>query len=141
LFKNEPYKLELINELPDEEVIIYKNGDFVDLCKGPHLSTTGEIKAFKLLSVAGAYWRGDEKNPCFNASMVRRLLHEKTLLSIYRCWKKQKKRDHRKLGRELELYITDDIVGAGLIIYQPKGGAVTDCYRRLGKGRASEQRL
>ena len=121
LFKNEPYKLELINELPDEEVVIYKNGDFVDLCKGPHLSTTGEIKAFKLLSVAGAYWRGDEKKPMLQRIYGTAFASRKDLAKHLQMLEEAKKRDHRKLGRELELYITDDIVGAGLIIYQPKG--------------------
>jgi len=121
LFKNEPYKLELINELPDEEVVIYKNGDFVDLCKGPHLSTTGEIKAFKLLSVAGAYWRGDEKKPMLQRIYGTAFASRKDLAKHIQMLEEAKKRDHRKLGRELELYITDDIVGAGLIIYQPKG--------------------
>jgi len=121
LFQKEPYKLELVKELPDEEVIIYTNGDFVDLCKGPHLAATGEIKAFKLLSIAGAYWRGNENNPMLQRIYGTAFASRKDLAKHLQMLVEAKKRDHRKLGRELELYITDDTVGAGLIIYQPKG--------------------
>ncbi len=121
LFKKEPYKLELIKELPDEELIIYTNGDFVDLCKGPHLPATGEIKAFKLLSIAGAYWRGNENNPMLQRIYGTAFASRKDLAKYLQMLEEAKKRDHRKLGRELELYITDDTAGAGLIIYQPKG--------------------
>lgn len=121
LFKKEPYKLELIKELTDEDVTIYKNGDFVDLCKGPHLSSTGEIKAFKLLSIAGAYWRGSEKNPMLQRIYGTALASRKALDEHLRLLEETKKRDHRKLGRELEFYITDETAGAGLIIYLPKG--------------------
>jgi len=121
LFQKEPYKLELITELPDENVTIYRNGDFVDLCRGPHLPTTGEIKAFKLLSIAGAYWRGSEKNPMLQRIYGTAFASKKELTKHLHMLEEAKKRDHRKLGRELELYITDDAAGAGLIIYQPKG--------------------
>jgi threonyl-tRNA synthetase len=121
LFKDEPYKLELINELPENGIITYTVGDFTDLCKGPHVVSTGAIKAFKLLSIAGAYWRGSEKN-----TMLQRIYgtafgcQEELGQHLVRI-EEAKKRDHRKLGRELELYLTDDIAGAGLVIYQPKG--------------------
>jgi len=121
LFEKEPYKLELIKELIDENVTIYKNGDFVDLCKGPHLSSTGEIKAFKLLSIAGAYWRGSEKNPMLQRIYGTAFASQKELDEHLKLLEEAKKRDHRKLGRELEFYITDEIAGAGLIIYLPKG--------------------
>jgi len=121
LFEKEPYKLELIRELEEREVTIYKNGDFLDLCKGPHLASTGEIKAFKLLSLAGAYWRGSEKNPMLQRIYGTAFASKRELDEHMRLLEEAKKRDHRKLGRELELYITDETAGAGLIIYQPKG--------------------
>jgi threonyl-tRNA synthetase len=121
LFEKEPYKLELIKELAEREVTIYKNGDFVDLCKGPHLSSTGKIKAFKLLSLAGAYWRGSEKNPMLQRIYGTAFASQKELDEHTKLLEEAKKRDHRKLGRELELYIIDETAGAGLIIYQPKG--------------------
>ncbi len=121
LFKNEPYKLELIKEITDQDITIYKSGEFVDLCKGPHVSSAGEIKAFKLLSIAGAYWRGDEKNPMLQRIYGTAFASKKELAQHMHMLEEAKKRDHRKLGRELELYITDKTAGAGLIIYQPKG--------------------
>ena len=117
----EPYKVELIEEIPDEDVTIYKDGDFIDLCRGPHLDSTGQVKAFKLLSIAGAYWRGDEKN-----KMLQRIygtvFETKAELDAYVArLEEAKKRDHRKLGKELELFMMDEKAGAGLVIYQPKG--------------------
>jgi threonyl-tRNA synthetase len=121
VFKNEPYKLELIDEIPENEITTYTVSGFTDLCKGPHIASTGPVKAFKLLSIAGAYWRGSEKN-----TMMQRIYGTvfecQTELEQYLAGiEEAKKRDHRKLGRELELYLTDDIAGAGLIIYQPRG--------------------
>jgi threonyl-tRNA synthetase len=121
LFAQEPYKLELIEEIPDEQVTTYQVGDFIDLCKGPHLPATGQIKAFKLLSIAGAYWRGSEKNAMLQRIYGVAFVTQKELAQHLDRLEEAKKRDHRKLGRELELYLTDDIAGAGLIIYQPKG--------------------
>ncbi|MDD5504774.1 MAG: threonine--tRNA ligase [Candidatus Omnitrophica bacterium] len=121
LFKDEPYKLELINDIPGDEVTIYEDGGFFDLCKGPHTRSTGAVKAFKLLSIAGAYWRGDEKNPMLQRIYGTAFNSKKELDQYLNTLEEAKKRDHRKLGRELELYITDNTAGAGLIIYQPKG--------------------
>lgn len=118
----EIYKLELIQAIPDKTVTIYKTGDgFIDLCRGPHVQSTGQIKAFKLLSIAGAYWRGDEKNP-----MLQRIygtcFESKELLNEYLTrLEEAKKRDHRKLGTELELFEMSDEMGAGLVLYHPKG--------------------
>jgi len=121
LFKNEPYKLELIEDIPEKELTIYSDGDFYDLCKGPHISSTGAIKAFKLLSIAGAYWRGSEKRPMLQRIYGTVFFTDKELKRHLYLIEEAKKRDHRKIGRELGLYLTDDSAGAGLIIYQPKG--------------------
>lgn len=89
--ENEPYKVELIEDLPEDAVIsTYSQGDFTDLCAGPHCPSTGRVKAFKLMSIAGAYWRGDEKTRCSSASMARLLPARKTWKPISICWKKQK---------------------------------------------------
>jgi threonyl-tRNA synthetase len=117
----EPYKVELIEEIPDSEVTIYKAGDFVDLCKGPHIASTGQVKVFKLLSIAGAYWRGDEKN-----KMLQRIygtaFETKAELDAYVArLEEAKKRDHRKLGKELDLFMMEERAGAGLVIYPPNG--------------------
>ena len=121
LFKDEPYKVELINELPDKIVSIYTAGNFTDLCKGPHVDSASEIRAFKLLSIAGAYWRGSEKNPMLQRIYGTAFSSQKELDSHLEILEEAKKRDHRKLGRELGFYMTDDQAGAGLIIYKPKG--------------------
>jgi threonyl-tRNA synthetase len=121
LFKTQPYKLELIEEIPEKEITVYSDDDFYDLCKGPHISSTGRIKAFKLLSIAGAYWRGNEKNTMLQRIYGTAFYTDKELAQHLHLIEEAKKRDHRKLGRELGLYLTDDSAGAGLIIYQPKG--------------------
>lgn len=123
LFKKEKeiYKVELINEIPDDTLTLYTNGDFTDLCKGPHISSTVQIKAFKLLSIAGAYWRGDEKNPMLQRIYGAAFLTQEELERHLKLLEEAKKRDHRKLGKELGFYIVDESCGAGLIIYQPKG--------------------
>ena len=124
IFKDEPYKLELIDEIPQTQATLYCDGDFSDLCKGPHISSTGQIKAFKLLSIAGAYWRGSEKNPMLQRIYGTAFSTEKELKQHLHLIEEAKKRDHRKLGRELELYLMDDSAGPGLIIYQPKGALI-----------------
>ena len=121
VFKNEPYKLELIDEIPENEITTYTVSGFTDLCKGPHIATTGHVKAFKLLSIAGAYWRGCEKNTMLQRIYGTAFACQTELEQYLAGIEEAKKRDHRKLGRELELYLTDDIAGAGLIIYQPRG--------------------
>ncbi len=123
LFKGmgENYKLELINEIPGEKVTIYTNGDFTDLCRGPHIESTGKIKAFALTSIAGAYWRGSEKNQMLQRIYGTAFDTQKELDTHLKLIEEAKKRDHRKLGKELGLFLADESVGAGLIIYQPKG--------------------
>jgi threonyl-tRNA synthetase len=121
LFSDQPYKLELIDDIPEGELTIYSDGDFYDLCKGPHISSTNEIKAFKLLSIAGAYWRGNEKRPMLQRIYGTAFFNDNELKQHLRFVEEARKRDHRKIGRELELYLTSDTAGAGLIIYQPKG--------------------
>lgn len=123
LFKKmgQPYKLELIERIPEDTVTLYKDGDFVDLCRGPHIESTGQIKAFKLLSIAGAYWHGIETNP-----MLQRIygtVFEKTeeLKNYITMLEEAKKRDHRVLGRELEYFSLNEEVGPGLVLYHPNG--------------------
>lgn len=124
IFKDEAYKIELINEIEDEKVSIYKQGSFVDLCRGPHLSSTGRVKAFKLLSVAGSYWRGNEKNKMLQRIYGTSFPTKKELEEHLHKLEEAKKRDHRKLGKELDLFSVDDEVGAGLINWHPKGALV-----------------
>ena len=119
--KDERYKVALIDELPDEHISVYSQSNFTDLCRGPHLPSTGKIKAFKLTSVAGAYWRGDEKNKMLQRIYGTAFADKKKLKTYLAHLEEAKKRDHRKLGKELELFSISDEVGAGLIIYHPKG--------------------
>ena len=121
LFKKEPYKVELINNLESETVSIYRHGKFVDLCKGPHVAFTGEIKAFKLLSIAGAYWHGIETNPMLQRIYGTCFLQQEELDKMLKMMEEAKKRDHRKLGKELDLFSIHDEVGPGLVFYHPKG--------------------
>ncbi|MFH1753839.1 MAG: threonine--tRNA ligase [Candidatus Omnitrophota bacterium] len=123
LFKarKEPYKLELINELEGDAISIYRHGEFVDMCKGPHAKSTGEIKAFKLLSVAGAYWRGNENNPMLQRIYGTAFDSDKELRCHLHLIEEAKKRDHRKLGKELDYFSVSDEIGAGLVLYHPKG--------------------
>lgn len=128
LFKDlkEDYKLELIEEIPDEQVTVYKTGDqFIDLCRGPHLASTGKIKAFKLLSVAGAYWHGIETNPMLQRIYGTCFESEKELEAYLKNLEEAKKRDHRKLGPQLGLFdFYYDDAGAGLVFYHPKGAVL-----------------
>ncbi len=124
--KGDPYKVELIEALEDGTITFYTNGNFTDLCRGPHIPHTGVIKAIKLTSVAGAYWRGDEKR-----QMLTRIygisFPKKSMLDEYLALMEEaKKRDHRKLGRELELFAFSQRVGAGLPLWLPKGAALRD---------------
>ena len=123
--KGETYKAELISELPEGEAItIYEQGDFADLCRGPHVSSTAKIKAFKLLSIAGAYWRGSEKN-----KMLQRIygisFPAKEALDAYLARLEEiKRRDHRKLGKDLDLFSLSDEVGGGLVLWHPRGALI-----------------
>jgi threonyl-tRNA synthetase len=123
MFRNagETYKLELIEAIDEDEVSIYKQGDFTDLCRGPHLSSTGKVGAFKLLNLAGAYWRGDEKNKMLTRIYGTAFQDEKSLDAYLQFLEEVKRRDHRRLGKELELFSIYDEVGAGLVVYHPKG--------------------
>jgi len=123
LFKGmgEDYKVELIEDLGAETVSLYSQGDFVDLCRGPHLPKTSFCKAFKLTSIAGAYWRGDEKRPMLQRVYGTAFVDKKELEAYLARIEEAKKRDHRKLGRELDLFSFNDEVGAGLVIWHPKG--------------------
>ena len=117
----EPYKIELINDLGVENVSVYSQGTFADLCRGPHLPSTGRIKAFKLLSVAGAYWRGSEKNRMLQRIYGTAFVDKKELEAYLQRLEEAKRRDHRKIGRELDLFSFSDEVGAGFPIWHPKG--------------------
>ncbi len=119
--KGDPYKLELIDGLADGSITFYQQGNFVDLCRGPHIPTTGPIKAIKLLSVAGAYWRGDEKNKMLKRIYGITFPKQKELEEYLHLLEEAKKRDHRKLGKELELFAFSEKVGMGLPLWLPKG--------------------
>jgi threonyl-tRNA synthetase len=119
--KGETYKLELLKGLEGEEISVYEHGSFVDLCKGPHVSSTGKIGAFKLLSVAGAYWRGIETNPMLQRIYGTAFPDQKSLDEYLKLIEEAKKRDHRKLGKELELFSFHEDMGGGLVLYHPKG--------------------
>ena len=121
--KGENYKVELINDLPADVklVSLYRQGGYVDLCRGPHIPKTGMIKSFKLLSVAGAYWRGDERNKMLQRIYGTGFADESALNDYLNLLEEAKKRDHRRLGRELDLFQINDEAGPGLIIFHPKG--------------------
>ncbi len=121
----ETYKVEIIKALPEDAVIsCYETGDWVDLCRGPHIESTGKIKAFKLLSVAGAYWRGDERNAMLQRIYGTAFGDRKALRMYLTQLEEAKKRDHRKLGKELDLFSIDEAIGGGLVLWHPKGGAI-----------------
>ncbi|MBU1273940.1 MAG: threonine--tRNA ligase [Proteobacteria bacterium] len=119
--QDEAYKVELIDALDAEEVGIYSQGGFTDLCRGPHIPSTGRLGAFKLTSVAGAYWRGDEKRPMLSRIYGTAFFDRKELKQHLALIEEAKKRDHRKLGRELELFSFHDEIGAGLVVWHPRG--------------------
>jgi threonyl-tRNA synthetase len=123
LFKSmgEDYKVELIEDLGETNVSLYRQGDFVDLCRGPHVPRTGLLKVFKLISVAGAYWRGSEKNAMLQRIYATAFADKKELKVHLERLEEAKKRDHRKLGRELDLFSFSEEAGAGLVIWHPKG--------------------
>lgn len=127
LFKEmgENYKVEIIEEIPDNKVSLYHTGDtFVDLCRGPHIPSTGKVKALKLLSVAGAYWRGDEKNPMLQRIYGVSYPTEEELKAYLNFLEEARRRDHRRLGKELDLFSIREEVGPGFVIYHPKGALI-----------------
>ncbi len=132
LMKDEPYKIELINDLPEGETIsFYKQGEFTDLCAGPHVNYTSKVKAYKLLSATGAYWRGDEKNKMLQRIYATAFLTKDELEADLLMREEAKKRDHNKLGRELELFTTSDVIGQGLPILLPKGARIIQLLQRF----------
>ncbi|MFN4218800.1 MAG: threonine--tRNA ligase, partial [Candidatus Bipolaricaulia bacterium] len=133
LVKDEPYKLELLDEIPDERVSFYRDGDFLDLCRGPHMLSTGQVKHFKLLSVAGAYWRGDERNKMLQRIYGTAFATKEALEKHLQMLEEAKKRDHRKLGKELEIFFFDDEVGPGLPLWLPKGAIIIEELEKLAK--------
>lgn len=129
---DEPYKVELINDLPADAVIsFYQQGEFIDLCAGPHMNNTAEIRAFKLLSCAGAYWRGSEKNKMLVRIYGTSFPDKSALKEYINAIEEAKKRDHNKLGRELEFFTTVDMIGQGLPILLPKGTKVIQTLQRF----------
>jgi len=119
--RNETYKVELAREIQDKEISLYRNGEFVDLCRGPHIPRTGLVKAFKLLSVAGAYWRGDSRLPMLSRIYGISFTTEEQLKNYLHRLEEAQKRDHRKLGAELELFSIFEEAGPGLVFWHPKG--------------------
>ncbi len=136
------YKLELLEEIPDDRVTLYRHGEFVDLCRGPHLPSTGRLKAVRLLSVAGAYWRGDERREMLQRIYGTAYPSERQVRDHLERLEQAKQRDHRRLGRELDLYSIDDAVGPGLVLWHPKGAVVRevieDFWRRVHRERGYE---
>lgn len=129
--KNEPYKVELIEDLPeDAEISFYQQGDFVDLCAGPHLMSTKNIKAIKLISSSGAYWRGSEKNKMLTRVYGTAFTKNADLEEFLAHLEDIKKRDHNKLGREMELFTTVDVIGQGLPLLMPKGAKIIQTLQR-----------
>jgi threonyl-tRNA synthetase len=124
--KEDPYKLELLQDLEDGQITFYKQGDFTDLCRGPHIPHTGFIKAAKVMSIAGAYWRGDEKNKQLTRIYGITFLKNKDLTEYLTLLEEAKKRDHRKLGKELQLFTFSERVGQGLPLWLPKGTALRE---------------
>ncbi len=130
--KNEPYKVELIEDLPeDAELSFYEQGEFTDLCAGPHLASTGKLKAFRLLSVTGAYWRGNEKNKMLQRIYGTAFPKNADLTAYLEALEEAKKRDHNKIGRDLEYFTTSEVIGQGLPIMLPKGAMLMQTLQRF----------
>ncbi len=128
LFKNQPYKLELIKDLPGKTVGTYQNGNFTDLCKGGHIDNTNQIdfNAFKLTKIAGAYWKGNEKNKMLTRIYGVAFCTEKELMDYLKMQEEAEKRDHRVLGQKLDLFVFSDLVGKGLPLFNPKGALLRE---------------
>ena len=123
--RNEPYKVQLIEELPEgEEISFFKQGEFIDLCAGPHINRTGKVKAIKLLSTSAAYWKGNQENDSMQRIYGVSFLKASQLEEHLRLLEEAKQRDHRKIGKELELFMTHELVGSGLPMYLPNGAKI-----------------
>ncbi len=131
--KGDPYKLDLLKDLEDGTITFYQQGNFTDLCRGPHIPHTGHIKSIKVLSVAGAYWRGDEKNKQLTRIYAITFPKKAELDAHLEMLEEAKRRDHRKLGKELEIYTFDDDVGPGLPLWLPNGGAMIEALESFAK--------
>src|SRR5205809_7428246 len=128
------YKIDIIENIPpDERISLYRSGDFVDLCAGPHVMRTGNIGAFKLTSVASAYYKGDEKNPQLQRIYGTAFKNKTEMEAYFTMLEEAKKRDHRKLGKELELFCFDDDVGPGLPLWLPRGTVLIEELEKLAK--------
>ena len=131
--KGDEYKLDLLGGLKDGEITFYTQGQFTDLCRGPHIPATGSIKAIKLTNIAGAYWKGDEKNKMLTRVYGITFPSQKELDEYLKMLEEAKKRDHRKLGKELGIYTMDDDVGPGLIMWMPNGTIIIEELEKLAK--------
>ena len=131
ILKDQPYKLELLEEI--SKPTFYQSGEFVDLCAGPHVSATGEIKAFKLLSIAGAYWKGDSKNKMLTRLYGTAFPSQKELKQYLQQREEAEKRNHIKLGKELEIFMISDVVGKGLPLWLPKGNIIKEEIEKFAK--------
>jgi len=131
--KGDEYKLDLLQGLNDGEITFYTQGNFTDLCRGPHITNNGFIKAIKLKNIAGAYWKGDEKNKQLTRMYGITFPHQKELDEYLQMLEEAKKRDHRKLGKELGIYTMDDDVGPGLIMWMPNGTVIIEELEKLAK--------
>ena len=140
--ENEPYKVELIEDLPEgEEISFYKQGEFTDLCAGPHLESTGKVKKVKILSSSGAYWRGSEKNKMLQRIYGISFPKQSELEEYLQSLEEAKQRDHRKIGKELELFMTHPLVGSGLPMYLPNGAVVRRLLERYIQDKEVKLRI
>lgn len=136
---DEPYKIEILEAIPETETLsLYSQGDFTDLCRGPHLSNTGKIKAVKLLRSSGAYWRGDEKNKMLKRIYGISFPSSKELKVYLNNIEEAKKRDHRKIGKELDLFSINDDIGPGLVLWHPKGAMIRHILETYWKNQHLE---
>src|SRR3989344_2709809 len=138
LLKDEPYKLELLEELNDKDISFYETGNFKDLCKGPHVKNSSEIKAFKLLSVAGAYWKGDSKNKMLTRIYGTAFKTEKDLQTFLFQREEAEKRNHIKVGKELVIFTINNLIGKGLPIWLPNGNIIKEEIEKFAKEKELE---
>jgi threonyl-tRNA synthetase len=131
LFASQPYKLELLDDIEDAKVSVYRQGKFLDLCRGPHVKSTGEIGSFKLMSIAGAYWRGKESNPMLQRIYATAFKTQKELDAYLALQEEIRKRDHRVIGKDLDLFVFSDLVGKGLPLFTEKGSIIRRTLERF----------